>query len=62
MRVQRVIAGFAMGMALFGFGGHVLLNWTPDDRLARIGAALYAALLIAAVALSVLRKGHADDR
>jgi hypothetical protein len=61
MRIQRVIAGLAMGIAFFGFVGHVVLNWSPEDSLARIGAALYAALLIGAVVLSALRKVQTND-
>lgn len=61
MSVQHVIAGVAIGLSAFGFGGHLIFQWSPDNSLARIGAALYAVLLIGTAALLTLRKVHAND-
>lgn len=61
MPIQRVIAGWAVGIAVFGFGGHVMLQWLPEDSPARMGAALYAVLLTGTAALLALRKVQAND-
>jgi hypothetical protein len=61
MPVRYVIAGVAIGLSVFGFGGHLVFHWSPENSLARIGAALYAVLLIGTAALMALRKVHAND-